>query len=819
MKKFINEQNLRALIISAFYFVFGFFWVLLSDELLYELASSHSMYMKMQTYKGWFFIFLTSILIFTLVRYQLKIVVDLNKKLRANEMKFRRILDLSHDVIWTVDNDGIITFINQACKQVYGYPPEQMIGRPFKEFIDEEVFYHNQSRFRENLNQGFDSMNFQTEIVNDEGQKVYMQDNITVIRDESGKIIEIVGSSKDITSTILYEKELLAANERLETALVGGNLGLWDYNLEEGTIYINEMWKKITGYYWLGDEILDRSFLTMIHPDDAARMENQIKKLLDEGIERFSIDIRMQVGSGNWNWMQLNARVIPSSEQTMSKRIVGTIQDITSRKQLELDLQYWLENYRNFISYANEGIFMYELEEPVDPTMPEDQQIRIFFHKGYIKTCNRSFAAMYGYDDPAMMEGFRLVDLQGGDNDPVNVEFQRKFIRSGYRLKNELTIDQDKNQRKIFISNNLVGLFENNKLVRIWGSQFDITQQIITQKKVEESEYRYRQLFETNPVALILLSLEKLSITDANTSALNLFGKKLNELLNLPITYLRPDFEELSPEKIRMQISHELNKTIEASLRIDQNRVIRAEIKTAPIDPQHKDTCIVAINDITLLREAEKIVLRSLIEGEDRERRRVAGEIHDSLGQNLTAASLNFNAVKSLIDQLDDPRKEKFALGLSFLNSAIDESRNIAMNLMPRAIDDFGLIPALQSLFTRISKAGNFQINFYENIKSNYRIPRNLELTLYRISQEALNNVLKHARAQNVYVQLLLHQNELILTFEDDGVGFEFSESSPVNKGMGLLSISNRVKAMSGLFEIDSKPGKGTVLTIRIPLE
>jgi two-component system, NarL family, sensor kinase len=98
------------------------------------------------------------------------------------------------------------------------------------------------------------------------------------------------------------------------------------------------------------------------------------------------------------------------------------------------------------------------------------------------------------------------------------------------------------------------------------------------------------------------------------------------------------------------------------------------------------------------------------------------------------------------------------------------------------------------------------------------RLPGNVELNLYRITQEALNNVLKHANAGKIFVQLLLHKQEIIYTFEDDGKGFDLPVLSPGSKGMGIKSINNRVKAMSGIFEIDSSPGKGTALTIQIPL-
>jgi signal transduction histidine kinase len=226
---------------------------------------------------------------------------------------------------------------------------------------------------------------------------------------------------------------------------------------------------------------------------------------------------------------------------------------------------------------------------------------------------------------------------------------------------------------------------------------------------------------------------------------------------------------------------------------------------------------LAAFSDITALKDAEKRVLKSIIEGEDNERKRVSIEIHDSLGQNLTAASLNFDSLKQSIQKLKEKDINKFNTGLEFLKSAIEESRNIAHNLMPKAIDDFGLIPSLNSLFNYIEKTTGINVKFYENLRDG-RLNRQIELNLYRITQEAMNNLIKHSKASEVDIQLVLHKQEIIYTFEDNGVGFDKTSSEITGRGMGLKSIYNRVVTMSGTFDLDSSPGRGTSITIEIPI-
>ncbi|HPR57217.1 MAG TPA: PAS domain S-box protein [Bacteroidales bacterium] len=814
----IKEYNRHALKTAFYFFIFGFLWILLSDKILYQVITDTSLAARFQTYKGWLFICLTAGLIFTIARRQFKMVMALNHKLSVSEQRYKQIVALSHDVIWTLNPDRKISFINQASDSFYGYQPEEMIGKRFSEFIDNETYVHNERMLNENLKKGIHSIKYNTVFTNKKGERFYFQNNVNVVFDNLGNIAEIIGASKDVTKDKLYEIELLENKQRLEIALEGGQLGLWDYDMALNLVYISEQWKEMAGITSAGNQISFGDYLGMIHPDDQEAVNNILDLFLKEKPGVFVIEYRMKHQAGSWRWIMSKGKVAGWNDQNQPVRLIGTSQDITVKKQLELDLKYWLDIYKSFIKYANEGIFLQEIKKPIEPGMSIDEQVDILFNHGYIKTCNDSFAIMYGYEHSYQMEGFTLARLQGGDQNPHNIAFLKKFIHSGYRLNNEISIDVDKEGNQLYISNNLVGIYEKDRLVRIWGSQYNITLQVLAQKKLENSERRYRLLFQTNPVPLAIVDLDSFQFYDANSAAEKLLETPREELIKMNIRDIRPDISLYSSQELKTLLRNELSKTTEVTLQVKGEKKIIAEVKTDLIEYEGNNAIIAAINDITLLREAEKMVIRSLIEGEDRERKRVAKEIHDSLGQNLTAASLNFGTIKSAIENLDKQRQEKFLLGYTFLNAAIEESRNIALNLMPKAIDDFGLVPALRSLFSQIEKSAEFKITFYENLRNEVRLPRNVELNLYRITQEALNNAIKHAHANRIFVQLLLHKKEIIYTFEDDGKGFDYKITVRESRGMGIISIKNRVMAMSGIFEIDSAPDKGTVITIQIPL-
>lgn len=813
-----NEYNRPAYKAALAFLVFGFLWILLTDRFLEQISPSPDFNLRMQTYKGWLFILITTFLIYFLVRVQIKNAVDLKNQLVVSQKRYKQIVDLSHDIVWIADKDGVINFVNDACENIFGYKPNQVIGHTFDELVDRDQYEKNMHIFRQNIEKGITSMEFESFFVNKRGEKVYLRDNVNVSFDENGGIGSIFGVSKNITSDKLYANELLANKQRLELALLGGELGMWDFDVDKKYFIVNDTWKEITGVMGTDNKVFVEEYAGIVHSEDVGKLQNAFGAFVKNQEKVFNFEHRLHQKDGNWKWVLSKGKIAERDKHGAPVRIIGTMLDINKRKRLELELKYWLEVYSSFVKYANEGIFLYEINKPIEKDTPVDEQINIFFEHGYIKTCNDSFAAMYGFGRSKQMNGYTLSQLQGGNDNPHNIAFLKKFIQSGYRLNNEVSHDTDKDGNLLYISNNLVGIHENGQLVRIWGSQFNITEQVIAQKKLENSEKRYRLLFETNPAPMIIFDQHRFNILDANSAAEKLFQLKRQQVLGLKLTDIRPDIAFYSDQEITALIASELNQTTEVTLKVLPQKSIRAEVRTDQILYEDKSAIIAAINDITLLREAEKMVIRSLIEGEDNERKRVAKEIHDSLGQSLTAASLNLNAVQGSLDRIEKRDIERFSLGLGFLNAAIEESRNIAQNLMPKAIDDFGLLPSLRSLFSQIEKSADIKISFYENLRDSSRLSRNVELNLYRITQEALNNVLKHANAGKIFVQLLLHKSEIIYTFEDDGKGFDLPSLSPESKGMGLKSISNRVKAMSGIFEIDSSSGKGTAITIQIPL-
>ena len=218
-----------------------------------------------------------------------------------------------------------------------------------------------------------------------------------------------------------------------------------------------------------------------------------------------------------------------------------------------------------------------------------------------------------------------------------------------------------------------------------------------------------------------------------------------------------------------------------------------------------------AARDAAIITERES-GLRSVMRATDDERKRLAGELHDGVGQQLTGLKYRLEHLSGR-----DPSQERASEWKEVMAIADDASRDvrtIAHSMMPRALDELGLVPALHDMFRRAFGLPGMQHSF-EPFGLDERLPPDIEVGVYRIAQELTANILKHAGAQHVSIQLMRNKGFLVMMVEDDGRGID---TTPANDGIGMRSIADRARMLHGTFDISGTGGQGTVATLRIPL-
>lgn len=221
-----------------------------------------------------------------------------------------------------------------------------------------------------------------------------------------------------------------------------------------------------------------------------------------------------------------------------------------------------------------------------------------------------------------------------------------------------------------------------------------------------------------------------------------------------------------------------------------------------------KEKDLAAQRNRELKSQQQIIRMDALIQGEESERRRIAQDLHDGIGSMLASAKLQVSTLTEKVPNTQEIRETQ-----SLLGSTYEEVRRIAHNMMPKILLELGLIPAVKHLGENLERTGYIDVHI--NALSDWpTLPDHEELILYRIIQEVLNNIQKHAHATEAWIQFSHFEGESSILIEDNGVGFDPNSDK---EGIGLESMHNRVAYLNGELEIDSQPNKGTAVTIRIP--
>jgi signal transduction histidine kinase len=216
-------------------------------------------------------------------------------------------------------------------------------------------------------------------------------------------------------------------------------------------------------------------------------------------------------------------------------------------------------------------------------------------------------------------------------------------------------------------------------------------------------------------------------------------------------------------------------------------------------------------------REQLQALTRRLIAGHELERGVLARELHDDLGQALTAIRLGLEASRRTASPAG---KQQLDESIQLVDQAIDRVRGLARDLRPAALDDLGLVPALRGLLKRHAQRAGFEARLTVN-RFAARLPTIVETCSFRLTQEALTNVVRHAAAHRVDITLHATADALRLTIHDDGRGFDVGTArrrAASGESLGLLSMQERVTQVGGQLQIRSIPGQGTTLDATIPL-
>jgi two-component system NarL family sensor kinase len=207
---------------------------------------------------------------------------------------------------------------------------------------------------------------------------------------------------------------------------------------------------------------------------------------------------------------------------------------------------------------------------------------------------------------------------------------------------------------------------------------------------------------------------------------------------------------------------------------------------------------------------------KAIIETEEKERIRISRDLHDGIGQTLSAAKLNMSALEGSLHLQNEDQRQNMKNAIELMDESIKEVRAVSHNMMPNALLKSGLGTAVREFLNRIGDTDKVKVDL-QVVGMNERLESTTETILFRVLQELVANIVKHAKTGYIGIQLIRHEKELVLMIEDRGIGFDLKKLNDA-AGMGLRNVQSRIAYLNGTVDFDSQPGKGTTVTIEIPL-
>jgi two-component system sensor histidine kinase UhpB len=349
--------------------------------------------------------------------------------------------------------------------------------------------------------------------------------------------------------------------------------------------------------------------------------------------------------------------------------------------------------------------------------------------------------------------------------------------------------------------------------------------------RIDPQAGRYRMLFESSPLPMWVVDDETLQFLAVNDAALKVYGYGRDEFLRMNASDLRRsderrDFLRNEPGGTVYRGLYRHRRKNGDQLDIDgvghlvswRGRRARLVVINDISERLRTQQALEQVNrELELSHERLRALSRRLLEVQEEERGRLARDLHDDIGQALTALKIQ---IESLQLAADPSLRGRIADGVETVQHTLERVRQLSLNLRPSQLDDLGLAAALRSHLDRQCRVAGLAAHFDAEDAPN-DIDPDTETACFRVAQEAITNVLRHARAHNLWVRLYKATDRLALSVRDDGRGFDLDavrSRAASGASLGLVSMEERIALAAGSLELRSAPGQGTVLVAMFPL-
>lgn len=321
-----------------------------------------------------------------------------------------------------------------------------------------------------------------------------------------------------------------------------------------------------------------------------------------------------------------------------------------------------------------------------------------------------------------------------------------------------------------------------------------------TEQQALDNEYKFKSIFELSADPILVVDLQG-RIIDFNHSFIELSQRTATELSMIDYLSIIPEsyHDFFSTFKNRLK---ELPGRLELRYQNNQGKAMYLDVSVSVINYPSGEAILAVFRDNTERINRDKLMYSAVLEAEERERLNLSRELHDGLGPLLSTLKIYFDVLEK---RPGDP--EIISRIHNILSESIKTVKAISNNLSPYMLQSLGIEKALQGFIHNVSVNEFPKIELNSNIHT--RLSEKVEITVYRMLTELLNNSLKHARANHILIQLLLDKQTLTISYSDDGIGFDMDQKNQQVSGIGLFNIKNRIDKFGGTINMESQEGKG----------
>jgi PAS domain S-box-containing protein len=771
-----------------------------------------------------------------------QICIDITEQKRAqeaikeNESRFRALIENGADLITLLDYRGNIEYSSPSTSRILGYEADEVIGKSAFDLLYPDDSSQISDYLEKLLKNPGITLPVQFRIRHKNGNYLWVEGSGTNLIHESA-VGSIVINYRDITERKKSEEELILQKLYFQQLFENSPEGIVILDNNERVVNVNNGFEKL--FHYSLNEIKNKNIDTLVVPENLQEQAAQMTLFALKGEVIHKETVRKRKDGSLVDVSILAYPITLGNEQI---GVYGIYSDISTRKETEKALRNSQERYRAFVQQSTEGIWRFEFIEPIPVKMPMEEQVKMIFKYGYLAESNDMAAKMYGYSKAEEIIGVHLNDILPEIN-PRNSEVMSGFVKSNYRLIEAESFEKDKEGNIKYLINNLVGIIENDTLVRIWGTQRDITETKLANEELRRTQFRLATLLNNlHDVVLYETGGGKEFISENVIDLLGYTASKFINNRNFFSSIIHPGDSKILDEKIEewqkngrpgiLNLEFRCRKADGTYIWLEDHMV---NVKSL----DNQDNTVGVLIDITEHKTSEEKLkqLANKLALSNKELEQFAYVASHDLQEPLRMVASYIQLLQRRYKgQLSSEADEYIAYAVdgvvrmkSLINDLLVYSRVNTQEAPFEPTDCGKIIKQVENNLKASVEESGAKINYQD-----LPVVNGNPLQLTQLFQNLISNAIKFRSEELPVISISVKRtdDEWLFSVTDNGIGIEkeFAEKIFVvfqrlhnyteypGTGIGLAICKKIVEKMGGHIWVESEPGKGSTFNFTIPV-